>query len=51
MYHHVGRCVHAEGLNMNAKMFTDDGKARILVHITFACNQFEKIAAVESESL
>jgi hypothetical protein len=36
---------------MGAKMFTDDGKARILVHITFGCNQFEQHEQLDKDTL
>lgn len=51
MYFQVGRCTRSEGTHMGAKMFTDDGKARILVHISFGCVQFEKQEEVEKDTL
>lgn len=51
MYHQVGRCTRFEGTNMNAKLFTDDAKARILVHISFGCVQWETPLASSAEVL
>jgi hypothetical protein len=36
---------------MGAKMFADDGKARILVHVSFGCVQFEEHVETEKEIL
>lgn len=48
LYFQVGRCQRqVEG--SNAKMFTEDGKSAILVHITFSCSQHEEHLAVSKE--
>lgn len=51
MYFQVGRCSKSEGTNMGAKMFVDDGKARILVNVSFGCNQFEQVQPIDKDSL
>lgn len=51
MFFHVGRCSKSEGTNMGAKMFTDDGKARILVNISFGCIQWETPTPTDGETL
>lgn len=48
-YHAIGWCQRQS--HPNSKLFTDDAKACILVHITFGCNQWEKVQDAREETI
>jgi hypothetical protein len=51
LYFEIGHCTKQESPNSQTKMFTDDTKAGILVHITFGCIQWEAQPPQASEIL
>jgi hypothetical protein len=51
LYHEIGRCTKQESPNSFAKMFAEDGKTGILVHISFGCLQWEAQPSISSETL